>query len=72
MPGAPGTCWWRVGVAGDTISVKTPAYARLSLPWGDGAAVRVVVNGRVRRVSPREGRLTLAFLAGESLAVIQR
>ena len=61
----------RSAVAGGTISVSTPAYARLSLPWSGDDAVRVVVNGRARRVSPRDGRLTLAFLAGESVAVIR-
>ena len=72
VPGATGTRWWRVGVAGDTITVSTPSYLRLSLPWSDDAAVRVVVNGRTRRVSPRDGRLTLAFLAGDGVAVIRR
>ncbi len=72
VPGATGTRWWRVGVAGDTITVSTPSYLRLSLPWSDDAAVRVVVNGRTRRVLPRDGRLTLAFLAGDGVAVIRR
>ena len=72
VPGASGTRWWRLGVAGTTITVSTPTYLRLTLPWGDDAAVRVVVNGRARRAWPRNGRLTLAFLAGDSVAVIQR
>ena len=72
VPGETGMSWWRVGVAGDTISVSTPVYLRLSLPWRDDAAVRVVVNGRTRRARPRDGRLTLAFLAGDSVAVIHR
>jgi pimeloyl-ACP methyl ester carboxylesterase len=71
VPGATGSRWWRVSMTGDTISVTTPEYMRLSLPWSGEVAARVVVNGRARRVSPRDGRLTLAFLAGQSVAVIQ-
>ena len=72
VPGSSGTRWWRVRVADGTITVKTPTYLRLTMPWSGDASVRVVVNGRARRARPQDGRLALAFLAGDSVAVIDR
>jgi pimeloyl-ACP methyl ester carboxylesterase len=72
-PGSTGSGWWRVEVAGATVTVESSAYLRIAIPWpGGDAPVTVEMNGRERRVWPRDGLLRLSFLAGSSTAVIRR
>ncbi len=73
VPGSAGSAWWSVSGEGDTLTVQSPGYLRVALPWPDGdGAVRVEVDGRVRTVRPRDGTLLLAFVAGRHTAVIER
>ena len=72
IPGTSGDRWWRLTVGADSVTVRTPVYARLRLPWtaDDERPVAVQVDGVTRHLRPRDGALTVGLLSGTHVVVI--